>query len=589
MIEPGPEADRFQLIKCLGWVLAGSLTLLYLFQMSHSVPDHDYFSVMHVINNLRTPGLFGDSRLTGDLTTYHVTTAPVYYYGLALPLSFLLETKWVLFLIGIVFTLFSYYFAGANGNSYADILTSLLVLIFLLQHHVTPLEGNRRSFISVCLLGILWLDEDPSFLSSVFLVAVASGIYPPVALLVLGYLTLLKLKQVFQVNRPGKDLLYLIGYYSTFLLVLSPYLLNQFISSSSRKISGWVAPIGYNFASVHEFLSNLMVGHRYSLFRYQPFYDFLVVFTVLVLLEYLILENSPRIRQKYALMFFAALLAWGLANVFHPYLYQPFKYTRVTLPLIGLLIFADNLPLAVETLFQADSPGDSAKACVFGLGIMSFGIWLGNTSGYVSFDFLHEGIRASNVVWKFMLGIVFSFAILLVLKQLSFESRSASFIIGLVLVGGIYLPQLILPTSLSAVPGDSMPFHREFYRSIRTTPPGALIAGPPGKMNSVPAFSKRAVYATTEQKKLTIICERVKELAEVYFSRSPAKIYSWLQEQGIDYLLVDRDVLNGDGFGICGVKKGETREAYLNQDFQNVLWEHENRYYLVHRDNLLTK
>lgn len=56
----------------------------------YRVPNWDLFKVMHVIKYLQFPDYFAGDKLTAYVTRSQIITAPIYYYGLAYPLSFFL-------------------------------------------------------------------------------------------------------------------------------------------------------------------------------------------------------------------------------------------------------------------------------------------------------------------------------------------------------------------------------------------------------------------------------------------------------------------------------------------------------------------
>lgn len=53
----------------------------------YRVPNDDYSNVMSVVHQVRTPDVFQNNPMLTSLASLHVTTAPLYYYGLAYPLS----------------------------------------------------------------------------------------------------------------------------------------------------------------------------------------------------------------------------------------------------------------------------------------------------------------------------------------------------------------------------------------------------------------------------------------------------------------------------------------------------------------------
>lgn len=571
--------------KRIGWAGLSVFVLLHLipYANSYAVPHYDLYNVMHVINYLKSPELFSGDRLTLLLSQMSIKTAPVYFYGVTYPLSFVLSAKWVVLTIGAATTLASSYLAGLRWTRWRNLLTSCLVTILILHSELPTIEGNRRSFTAFFILALFWLEERDSFVGELFLVGLAAGIYPPAALLILTYFCC---GVILQNNTIGNIIYKTFSYAFVFVVVLMPYWLDLLFIEEAIGTTDMSNRVTYNFSSIQGWTNTVLVGDQGALFREQLHLGLFVSFLSLLILERLVLKNRFVFRLRYKILLTVGLLLWGSAHVVHPLIYHPFKYTRMTLLLVPLLIFAENLPTTVKKLHHGFRNRSSLRFLLYLGGTTMLMIWVG-------FAYVFAGTSTSGflgilpTIWKFILGLPVFLSLVIGFPVLLKSQILRAFVGATTL-----MMMLFLPHNTPQVQWRDMRLSNfsEMYTHLRKSPPGTLVAGPPAYfLDPIPAFAKRGVFSSTNKSVLTLSCERTKKFWRIYFEDDPEAISKFMKDNGINYLLVDRRLLQQMrtlGHTHCVGKMGEVSDPVLDQHFPEASWHFKRRFYLLHRDNL---
>lgn len=575
--------------KYIGWVLLLGLMAGHLipYLPEYSVPTFDLYNVMHVINYLNSPELYGPDRISVVLTEIWTTTAPVYFYGLAYPISQFLSAKFTIFTLGFAISVLSAYFAGGRWEDWKDLLVCFVVIFLLIHTNVSPLEGNRRSFTAVFLLGLLWLETSPNYLGQLFLVASAAGIYPPVALLMLTYYGIKELASLREQTTTFRSALgRMTGFSIIFLIVLTPYWSQKVFAHSDPGMSMILRDLSYEIESLRDFVKTFLVGdfkHKGALFRDQLHFNFFLIFASLVALQKVVLEEKFVFKRKYLYLTVASLGLWVGAHLVYPLIYLPFKYTRISLLLVLAMPFAENLPSTVTALRSQFSKTTLLRLTIAVLSGWMLLIWCFHGLYPSNFAFLNiPGILGSHW-WRFIFALPV-FLVVTVSLPTSFQNRiTRSFLSAVVLLAMVFLPHGF--TTFHWLPKfDGM------YKYLRTTPPGTKIAGPLRfYIHPVPALAKRSVYASKNKAMLEFACRRSKKLWKIYFATSPEKITSFMKENKIDYLLVDRRLLKkrlAGGVRKCIGNIPASTDPYLNRHFETASWRYKKRFYLVGAETL---
>lgn len=552
----------------------------------YRVPTWDLYKVMHVINYLQYPGLFGGSRVSRLLADIHTSTAPLYYYGIAHPLSYLLPGKWVTLTIGFAITLSCGLFAGRTWKKPWDIARAGLVVFVLIHLFLSPLEGLQRSFTPFFLLGVLWTESSPGYLKRLFLVALAAGIYPPAALLCLTYYGLNEVTRWYQ----GTTSLFggglkLAGFTSVFLLVLTPFWTDLLLEGPDSGVTDFVYPLEYNLSSLRSLLETFLVGGREALFRDSIHFDMFLALSLLLGLQALILGKRSIFRRRHGLLMVASLILWVTAHLAHPLIYQPFKYTRMGL-LLGLLLpVVDNLPRATDRLVKKFSSSSIVRWLGHTSAFGCLGVWMAFVSSPRAFKVLTDLPVVGPTFWKFLLTVPVLFSLSVSWPQrLSNSYRS-------LLTGLVLFLLILLPHS----PEDDLNRLSGLFQVLEKSKPASVVAGPPGKplnkiLDTIPAFARRPVYLSHSLGDMPIACERAERMLGVYYETSSEPVLEFLRDTGIDYLLIDRNLFRMAAFtgppAECFRTAQPTRRAFLNQHFPNAVWSYRRRLYLLTPETL---
>lgn len=584
--------------KIWAWFLLSGLILGHLvpYLPEYSLQHYDLAKVIWIINHLQTPELFGSDRLTQLITHFSTVTAPIYFYGLVYPLSIILTPQWAIYSVGLTITFGCAYFAGNNGSNRTNLLVSLVVIFLLLHSNVSPLEGNRRSFTAFFLLGMFWMESRENYYGDLLLVALSAGIYPPVGLLMLCYYSLRILQKVYlkTITFP-RSILKISGHLFTYLLILSPYLLDVFVFTSTSSISRLSAPIPYDVTGISDFLTTFIGGGnenvlaRGALFRDQIHFDFFLILVTLLLLQWTLMKQNFNLKIRYILLVVASFLLWGFAHLVHPLIYHPFKYTRISLLLALAMPMAENLPDMTHYVRKKLSKQPIFRLACILLAFWMMGLWALVVLFPSNFSFLKIGGVVGLELWKFIFVLPVFLASLFVLP--SWKSPIVRSFLAIILLLGL----LVLPHGFPRIKfnNHSLSDLSGLFNYLQRTPPGTTVAGPPHfYMDFIPAYAKRNVYSSTNSTTIDFVCGRNQKFWNAYLDDSVFKIRNFMIENKIDYLLVDRKtVQNRRAYGVlrCDITVSPAKEPFLDRDFKNPAWRLGRRLYLITPEHLKSK
>lgn len=494
------------------------ILLHYLPRLSiYDVLNDDYHNVLPVIHKIYNPQLFPESAIVDLLTKIHTESSYLYYYGLAYPLSHFFHPSTTMKVLGIMACLLFFYFSGFNWKNRSDIVRAIFFLLIILHADInTIMQGNRRSFRAVFLMGLLWCEERQSFPMYLLLLAFATGIYPPVAVLLLGYRWIDSMMKYLKHELSlGKIWFQPVISLVVFLVFLGPYLWGKF--TAGLEFSRVISTFSYSFSSIYDFFEFFLIGTGNS---QLITYSFLVcLLGLLSFLEILVVnKKNLKIRNSLIPLILSAVSLWALAHLVHPTLYQPNRYTWSVFFIVTGIFFLDNLPATLSTILP---------------------------NRFKSFRNFGGGI----------------FILILILS---------------------YYPHCLFECTGSRHQTQ----FQGLYKSLQKTPLNTRVAGPPQWMDWILAFGKRNVYNSGELTDIPFVCSRNKNLTLAYYSSEPETIIEFMRNEGLDFLLVDRKVLDEYVFSACGVKRSRFNNPVLNREFKDFRWQIDDMVYLLDRNQL---
>lgn len=565
-------------------VLLGLLILIHTlpYVPEYRVPNYDLFNVYHVVNYLNTPDLYSGGTLARTLTEAFTSTAPVYFYGLVYPLSQFFSPKLSVLFVGFTITVISVYFSGGRWADWHNYLTAFVVIMILLHCTVNPLEGNRRSFTAFFILGALWSDRHAGFWGKLFLLALAAGIYPPVALLTLTYFGF----RLLQGYRHGavtidKALGRLSGYVLVFLAVLSPFWFK--IVSTTHTYSFVSESVGYDLTSLAGILKTFLLGHQEfkgALFRDTVQLDLFVIFLFMAGLQSVLNKRGFDISNRHRVMFFASLILWGCAHLLHPLIYHPFKYTRLSLLLCVAIPVSQNLPDTVRLLRSRFSRDTGLTFLLVIAGVWSLGIWMLYAIYPEPFGFLTISGFLGSHWWRFIFALPVFLTVILTLPHARLTPAVHTIIATAVLLALVFLPH-----DFDRVQWQGMKLKNfdDMYSYLRKTPESTLVAGP-YFTDPIAVYGKRSIFKSMNTSNFEFVCRRSQRFWNAYFAHSPETILSFMNSRGITHLLVDRHLLknrtilrNPD----CPGEISPSGTTFLNRHFKHARWSFKKRFYLL--------
>lgn len=574
------------------WLVIVLLAVVHLlaYRAEFTLPHGDLYYVIHVINALWQPGLYGGDWFTEFLLSFHPTTAPIYYYGLTYPLRFVLPAKWVILTIGFVITLCSAYFAGVPWTHWKHALVSLFLVVVLLTVNVSPLEGNKRSFTAFFVLGALALGRRPRYAGMLFLTALAAGVYAPMGLTMIAYAGVTELdRNRGDLGRYRESVVKLLGLCAVFLVVLTPYWTKILFDSGNRYVRGFVDVSQYSPGSLAGILKSFVLGsrgtHYGALFVRPEHLSLFLIVASLCLLQSVVLRDRFEFDPPYRRMILAVLSLWVLAHLVFPLIYFPFKYTRLSLALALAFPAVGNLPATFAALRKFFRDRWLSRLFVHGLGLVSLVALAGFKLGLFG-----AGLRTAGADWWEFLFVLPGLLSLGVIRPGRGTSRPVRSFFAVLLIGGlVFLPHR--PPRL-VYRGAHVSQFSGLFRVLQKSPPGSTIAGPPDLMQAVPAFGRRPIYNAPDWRTNDVFCRRNEAYWNALFASSPDRIRSFMVENGIDYFLVDRLLLKQrDYFGTAGCiqtfGKIDTSDPYLDRWMGDVLWRSRGgRFYVITPERL---
>jgi hypothetical protein len=591
-----PEPSKYRLNdgqKYVCWLIFAILILLHVlpFLDRYSLPHYDYGNVIHTIHYLKNPDLFGD-KYSPLMASFYAKTAPLYFYGLVLPLSYIFSPKWALLVIGIVISFGCAYFAGGSWQKKQNLVVALLTLLLLIHCYLTPLEGNRRSFTGFFILGALWLGKEPNYPAQLIFVGLSACIYPPSAALIISYFGLIEITRLR--NNPTTYLSVggkLLGLLILFLLVLTPYWWDLLFSTNKTGVSQLANAPQYEFSNLYQFIHNFLVGNYGAFFREPIQFNLFIIFGALLLFQVLVLKEAFEFRKTYQYLLLISFGLWILAHLIHPLIYHPFKYTRLSLILgIAMPVF-ENLQAFSRQLYK-EFTGQFELQILFLLSsTILLGVWFTYFTAPDLFRFLEKIPFVATAGWRFLLSLPVFLTILICLPSLGKANYTRSLLAGVVLSLMIY-PYGLTRFDLSEKEwgGLKLSVLDGMFKVLESSPPGSTVAGPPiYYMDFVPAFAKRGVYGSGNLAGWKSYCERMNAFWKAYFSEQKQTLLEFLEKNQIDFLLVDQKMIQEEKayeVNRCNVQIKDPKNPFLNQTFQNASWFYGDRLFLLSRRQL---
>ncbi|MFB6226859.1 MAG: hypothetical protein ABEH89_00870 [bacterium] len=589
-MEPNGFRLKRSTVYCV-WLLLGCLVFLHLLPYLnwYKVPHPDLFKVVQVINNIRVPEWYANSTMTDYLSNFFVSTAPVYFYGLAYPLSLFLPGKWVVLTIGTGLMILSGYLAGLSWSRWRHVLSAVLVVVVLLVVEGSPLEGNRRSFTALFVLAAMVSGVFSNYLAYTVMTALAAGVYPPAALILIMYYFYRLLPGVIHRDFTTRAfILRLGGLCSICLFVLSPYLARGMLDPIVVDVNFYANPIKYDFHSLNGLIKTFLLGDYGSyigaLFVVPIHLDLFFIFLTATVAQWLYLRDRFRFPYRYGCMMLAGLTLWLISHFAHPLLYIPFKYSRLTLLLPLLFPVARNLPLVVHRLLGHYGKRYLKRVCLYLVTVVSLVIYLWYQLGSDGGTVLTEvGVLGSDW-WEFVLVVPFLLSLMVVVPESSKGSIYRSILVLLVFCGVVVLPAEVPEYNYRGVSLSSL---QGLFEELKQSSPGSRIAGPPDMMKPTATFGQRPNYNGLDRRSHDVFCERNEAYWKALFAENPNRILRFMKEERIDFLLVDRQpLIRNDFFGTLGCVQSidssiKQNEAFLNQDFEQAVWSLNGRLYLL--------
>ncbi len=576
-------------------LLAGLYILAHLVPYSsiYASPNDDVANVLPVMFELHSPGLYPGGELAEYLHSLFLRTAPVYFYLLAYPIGLIVHPAHAMNLLGVLFSLLLFGFAGGTWESGEDWLRGILEgIVFLhLSMEVNPLLGMMRSFLVVALAAVFWIQQGKSRWLFPVLILISSGVYPPAGLLVITYVFLRQLIEGGRDGWSGKTVRYLSVCALSFLLPLIPYLTNLLFPTRSWA-SHWVKSIGYELGSLPGILNTFVVGWGPgSLFMTPSTRTATVVFSILGLVQFLFLGRKKyRFRDSLKYLLGACLFLWLLSHLLHPHLYQPNRYTRAVLPFVACVLFADNLFGFSDRLTRTTRPFPVVRWLLVGFSAIPalvYGAWrLTHPYGTITNIHFLGGFYMGHSWPGFVFGLPLVLCAMFVPPDVLWSNRVRGTASVAVLVLLLFYPHCWVDCPRYSERGRPIGEYRELFKYLHATPTDTRVAGPPSLMDPVLAFGRRGVPFRHEQNDLQFVCRRMREFAGIYYASKPDPIHRYLRSHEIDYLLVDLSVFRNRNLKRCGAPLPENTTPILDRPFPTAEWSLGDELYLVSADGL---
>ncbi|MFB6346057.1 MAG: hypothetical protein ABEK50_09830 [bacterium] len=549
----------------------------------------DYMNVAPVLWKFWSPDLFPGNLHMDYL--YHKQTGVswLYFYGYLFPLSGIINPISLLKMTGYSMLVLLFILAGQGFTSETDFYrASIVTVVFLhLAPSVNPYPGLARSFSVLAFMALLWSERRGQKVPPIVLVAFTAGVYPPAALVMLVYVWFKLFETCYSGEVGAEDFWPPIATLLLFLVMLTPYFTGmanpQFASADT-----WVQPLEYNLYSLQGFWDTIVIGSgRTAFMRAKLTYVTFVVFGGLVLLQLLVLRGQFQWFRECKLLLLSGLFTWLCAHLLHPMIYHPFKYTRVVLPLIVVYLFCENYLSFFGRIrswlgdLEWVGYGLLIPGLLLGISYMGWLVVIGPSM------FIQYMRNPGTVFWGLFLGSILMIAFLITpIEEWEGVHWERWVPLALLVVWGFY-PHCFTSCVVYYEDYFSVSNYRGMYKRLKQTPRKTVVAGPPGTMDTIPAYARRGVYFNHEQHKIKALCERIRTFKKIYYSSSGEEILSYLERTGVDYLVVNRLYYQPRFrlFG-CGKRVRREGESVLNQQFSESEWEKRGIIYLLSRDDL---
>lgn len=560
----------------------------------YKLPHPDLFFVMHVIDTIWRPELFGDSWLTDFLMSFHTRTAPLYYYALAYPLRFVLSPKWVILSMGFFLTLGTAYCAGYPWTHWKHALLATFLVLVVLTVNVSPLEGNKRSFTTFFVVAALVSGIRRKYLLYLLLTGLAAGVYAPAGLILIAYYSLGAVSEYWwEKTSLNRSLLEVAGLCGIFLAVLTPYWSRVFLGEGRTYVTSFVDATAYSLTSLDGLVTTFLLGsrgtHYGALFMSQEHLDFFVIVFLLCGIQYALLRSDFEFPNRCVRMILAVLGLWVLAHLLFPLIYFPFKYTRLALPLALTVPAVLNLPASVNRLRAILRERSLARVGLYVTGGLSLVCLMLHKAGIMVLRLSPLTDPLGFGTWTFILLLPALAGLSVAFPNRRNQSHVFALLIVLLVTGLVFFPR---ENPINVYRGAHLSRFEGLLTVLQSSPPGSRIAGPPDLMVPMIGFGKRAVFNSTDWRTNDVLCRRNEAYWKVLFATDPSKIRTFMEKNDLRFFLVDRRSLNRENyFGAKGCFQQfgsiDTSDPYLNRRFKDLEWRsRKGRFYVLTPENL---
>jgi hypothetical protein len=483
-------------------------------------------------------------------------------YFFADPISFSMFLVFPLAII-VVFYLFHLAHRFSDKNTALALCAIFLALNLTASTNVSISGGLQRSFAIPCMLALIYYIANNRHKAALAAVFVSGLIYPPVFVLnsvvmALGSVTVKTPtdKHSIIINVDWRSLASLTVVCCLVALALLPGLRMDIVRSLSD----------YSVLNDPAFADS----GRYPLFSAFPIFGagglfmsgvegiisivlFLLVLTIIYLLGPAKVNwLSAPLRHLLVASLLCFSLSWAAILIFSSLsLYFPSRYTQASLFLLLIVFVTIN---GKEAMQKAVSLLAAQRERVFSIivpvTLLTLGILLLVPNPDLQTPLYHPQLRLVGV------GMVVILLILSVLARLKqsrpitkatepeaeaeaayAQSRSKALAwlsAAVIMVSYLYLMR----------PAFFAPSHSEqrLLSYLATLPKDALIAGDPCSLDSVPLYARRKILFSCETPHYDQ--QLMLQALRAYYAQSAEEVYSFCQENGVDYLVVKEDTLS---------------------------------------------
>lgn len=506
----------------------------------------DYENVVPVIHKLLNPSLFPEDFMIGRLVKFELAASPLYHGLVTIPLGLFFHPVTVMKLTGWILAVGLFVFSSYPGRTSIDwfrgALTSLVFLHAGLV--VSPLPGNRRHFAVLFIVLALLLDRSENPYYRYLLVAVAAGIYPPTALLILCFFVLKKLATFRKSPKVYLDRFReIILYCLIFLTVMTPYVITKIFLNPTLTDTR-VPGLKYQLTSFSGIVESLLVDSRGAFFRFPGLMIRGLTLWLIVLVIFLIIDRGDWIvRDQFKRLILGSCLLWGLAHLMHPYLYQPSKYTKIVPGIVACYLIAENLPALHETIRNVGTT-TIWRVGLYLCSLLGATILLLNNLGsgdtYTTGVFL--GLLGDEFFVRFCGASLIFLSVMLILPVTRRGLTVSLLVMGLLVF--VFNPPFgwfKVRRGYAHLPS----YFKGAFKALRQTPNSTRVAAPRRFSEILPVYAKRPVYFRQLELSPALMNERRNQYKSFVCSSNLNEALRNLSKIDVDVIFIDRKLLSG--------------------------------------------